>query len=83
MKRPDAPKPPVIPQCSLIHEGTPYLYCRYSDGSAQRWRWPITQETSNAFQCTSNKGYLDAWEYGKKLDAYVEYKLKECERKNK
>lgn len=81
MKRPDAPKPPVIELCGFINEGAPYFYCRFSDGSSKRWNVSAGPENSGKLVCTYSTSYANAMEYSKKFDAYVDYKLSQCENK--
>lgn len=81
MKRPDAPKPPLMEVCGFVNEGNPYFYCQYSNGTEQRWRVPASQENSGKLVCTYSTSYANAMEYSKKFDAYVDYKLSQCENK--
>lgn len=83
MKRPDAPVPPVIELCSFINEGNPYFYCRFSNGTEQRWRVPASQENSGKLACTYMTSYAKIEGYSDKFDAYINDKLEQCERRIK
>lgn len=66
-----APRPPVITECGYINEGDPYLHCRFSDGSEHRWRINLTPAESKRWVCTSTGDYARAWEYGQRLERWI------------
>lgn len=70
-KTPNAPKPPKIHECGLIDEGSPYLYCRFSDGSSGRWRVTLNRSQSKKWVCTTVEDHAEAWKYGEELSRWI------------
>lgn len=68
---PSAPTPPVVKECGIIESSNPYLYCRLSDGSTQRWRVPIRQLDAK-YSCTDARGYADIQNYIKAVDRWTQ-----------
>lgn len=66
------PTPPVVPECSLVAvEGIdPYLYCRLSDGSGERWRVKVNFD-ANKYICTTPEGYVDTKKYAQDVEEWI------------
>lgn len=72
-----APKPPIVEECSIVAvEGVEdYLYCKLSDGSAERWRVKI--KDANKYICTTPEGYVAGKTYEKELNSWISQHCKQ------
>jgi hypothetical protein len=52
----------------------PYLYCRNSDGSGERWS--VWVKDANKYICTTPDGYADTKKYAQDVEQWVESNCK-------
>jgi hypothetical protein len=75
-----APKPPIIKKCDIVavEGGNPYLYCRWSNGSTERFRIPISDlyRHEEKYICTDDVGYAEAYKYGQNLKRWTDQHCK-------